>query len=187
MIRHSYRLWFSLACIWLLTEYSFAADKITKQANPDILRAAFIINFARFTTWPDEVNLLPGEHIHFCFFNAHQIHHLIDNSKNKIVNGHHILSQSISIHSTLSDCHLLYISAATPQRQMVNLIEATRNWPILTVSSQSGFAASGGMIELSQVGNNFQFDINLQSAKKSRLVLSSQLLKSAQSIHEGMP
>ncbi len=186
MIHRPFNLLFLVVCIWFPPAHGDITNRSILQADADTLRAAFIINFARFTTWPVGANLSPEAEIHFCFFKAANILHIIDTSKTATIKGNVIAAKSIANRSNLADCHLIYIGEAAPY-EITKILQATNKLPILSVSNLPGFATSGGMIELYQTDNTLKFSINMQSAEQSKLVFSSQLLKAAESVLEGTP
>jgi len=53
----------------------------------------------------------------------------------------------------------------------------------LTVSSLPDFAQRGGMIQFQVVNNRVRFIVNLDAANKEKIILSSELLKVAMSVH----
>jgi hypothetical protein len=58
-------------------------------------------------------------------------------------------------------------------------LAAVAKLPILTVSDIPGFMESGGTIQFVLQENRVRFEVNLNPARKSGIVLSSQLLKVA--------
>jgi hypothetical protein len=80
------------------------------------------------------------------------------------------------------DFQLLYISDSERQRLQLILKEVSQ-FPVLTVSDMHGFAEAGGMIGLIPVQNRLSFEVNIAAIRKSRLSVSSQLLKLAKVIY----
>jgi hypothetical protein len=78
----------------------------------------------------------------------------------------------------VDQCHLIYIDKS--KREILNrLFIKVKDKPILTVSDISGFYDEGGMIEIKVKDNRLRFLINLVPVNKSKIVLSSQMLKLA--------
>jgi YfiR/HmsC-like len=80
-------------------------------------------------------------------------------------------------------CHLLYIGAAAPKR-WEELETAVHGAPVLTVSSVDRFAESGGIAQLIEDRERMRFAINVDSATRARLKLSSKLLSLAQIVKD---
>ena len=171
MIHRPFNLLFLVVCIWF------------PPAHGDITNRSILTNGEKYFI---PTNLSPEAEIHFCFFKAANILHIIDTSKTATIKGNVIAAKSIANRSNLADCHLIYIGEAAPY-EITKILQATNKLPILSVSNLPGFATSGGMIELYQTDNTLKFSINMQSAEQSKLVFSSQLLKAAESVLEGTP
>jgi hypothetical protein len=66
---------------------------------------------------------------------------------------------------------------------MGRLLSAVDAGAVLTISDAQGFVDQGGVIELVESGDRFEFDINLGAAQRAGLRLSSQLLKLGRRVH----
>lgn len=64
------------------------------------------------------------------------------------------------------------------------MLKAVRDQPVLTVGDSSGFAEAGGMIGFLLQDNRVRFDVNLPSAQRSKLRVSSNLLRVARRVLE---
>src|SRR5207302_9764285 len=65
---------------------------------------------------------------------------------------------------------------------VINLIE----WlPILTIGEPPGFAARGGIINLTLEDNKVRFEVNIGAAKQANLNISSRLLALAKIVPQG--
>ncbi|MEW5011929.1 MAG: YfiR family protein, partial [Cycloclasticus sp.] len=90
--------------------------------------------------------------------------------------------KTISSLSKLKSCQILYID----QQQKVDVVEilaAIADASVLTVSDIDGFAEQGGGVEFSAKAGRIKLLINILSIKKSRLNISSKLLRIAELIN----
>jgi hypothetical protein len=75
-------------------------------------------------------------------------------------------------------CRILFISSSE-QNQLKEILAALDNTSVLTVSDMPQFARRGGMIQFVVEANKVRVEVNLTSAERAGLTLSSQLLKVA--------
>jgi hypothetical protein len=84
---------------------------------------------------------------------------------------------------TIESCHLLFISQSE-EKLMGDLVTFIDAMQILTVSDISDFARKGGVIEFVMEGNKIRFEVNIASADRKKLKISSQLLQLAREVHK---
>lgn len=143
--------------------------------NMDIrLKVALSYNFAKFTQWPDS---LATNELTFCYFDK-SFTEAFSQLKGKRVAKKQIKTHQLDNSDELNTCQVLYLST-NDQPVLVNTLLAVKNLPVLTVSDQPGFIASGGMIEFTAVNNKMRFKINNVGIKQGGLSLSSKVLKMA--------
>jgi hypothetical protein len=159
---------------WLLCTSAGIAQDVTESS----LKTAFIHNFARFTEWPPDV-LPPAAPLIACVLGDAAFGEALRNYvKGHAVDGHAIVVSSIAAGGTLRSCHLLYISGIT-LKQAAQVAAGLKGAPVLTLSDMDEFARVGGMAQLYVEDGRMRFSVNLDTAKRSRLQLSSKLLSLA--------
>ena len=165
-----------------------AAAPVTAWAGPDAvgisaLKAAFLVNFAKFAAWPSDA-LAPGQRLTLCVIGddavAEALHLTI---RGRAVEGHEMTVHVAKHGGPLRSCHLLYVSGLD-DKQAVELLESVRPAPVFTVSDHEHFAVSGGVAQLIVEKDRMHFAINLKSAARSRLILSSKLLSLARIVKD---
>jgi len=197
----------NLAALGLTLTSSMEAKSIEYQ-----LKAAFLYNFIKFVDWPEPSSAAGAEEakkkdpIVLCvlgedFFGRH-----LDDLTKKTVRDRQIrvvrlegfeqykksrsratLEQYFQEQrKALEGCHLLFISQSE-EKPMNELAAFTDKMQILTVSDISGFAGKGGVIEFVMEENKIRFDINVVSAERKGLKISSQLLQLARKIYKKTP
>ena len=137
------------------------------------LKAAFIYNFARFTTWPDAP---AGDSFVICVLNDNAV----ADALRRAVAGKALTDRPISVTvvapaAPKRTCRVLYM-AGMPVAEVATVVADLRESPVLTISSIDGFASAGGMTQFFFEHGQLRFRIHLESAKRAGLQISSRLL-----------
>lgn len=168
----------AVCVFWLLAmqaPFSHAQEQ-TEDAN--LLKAAFIYNFAKFTRWPDEVWAGEESPLNLCLAGSDSLTDAVEMLEGKPVKEHRVSIKQISELQDLSPCHMLYI-ASSEGPHLDEILGSAQGKSILTISELSDFASAGGMIELIQQEGHTRFIINKQVANQHGLRFSSRLLSLA--------
>lgn len=84
----------------------------------------------------------------------------------------------------LRNCHVLFVSSSE-KKYIEKIIKLVSDSNVLTVSDTDGFVETGGIINFVTEKKKVRFSINLDAAKRSKLVIPTAILKIAQKvIHE---
>ena len=79
---------------------------------------------------------------------------------------------------TLNSCHIVFVPA-TEKNQATRIVTALKDSSTLTVGESDGFAALGGIINLTVENNKLHFEVNRLAADRAGLTISSKLLSLA--------
>ena len=160
-----------------------SAEEDTETAS--LLKAVFIYNFAKFTTWPESSWTGSEAPMTLCTLGSDEVVAALGNLSDRRVKGHVVIVRTMGSSATDTDggCHLLYI-ARSEEGRYVGLLKAYRGRALLTVSELPEFARTGGMVQLHHEDGRIRFTINLQAARKAGLEISSRLLSLANLIDE---
>ena len=165
------RLAVALAGAIALLAAAAGSSRAADAATPSALKAAFLFNFVKFADW----NGVQPETLVLCVANDDQIGAaLADSVRGQAITGHGLEVRRLNSDNSLSGCHLLYVPAADARQMLAKIIKSSE--PMLTVSDAPGFAQSGGMIELFQESGRMRFAINVDTAQRTGVRLSSRLL-----------
>jgi len=157
----------------------FISAKISAgPAQEYTVKAALLLNFARFTEWPPEAFSNAQDPILLCFTGNDTVKNSFAHIKGRPVGERKLGLRQLGRGKKLSGCHMLFISGSN-RRQLRQIFSKTRNKPVLTVGEMSGFAASGGNINLVKKGGRVQIIVNIRTASHAGLTISSRLLKLA--------
>ncbi len=156
------------------------------------VRAALILNFAKFVEWPGDAFDSPDDPLVIGVWNEPEFAEVLERTvRNQSVDNRRVIVRRLesssdeplpSLHS-LRHCHVLSM-AKSPRERQAELLKRIRESSILTVAEVDGFARRGGMIELDLVDARYTFRINPKAAERAGLKLSSRLLALATIIEE---
>ena len=140
------------------------------------VKAAFLINFARYVEWPDSSFESADSPLVIGIVGRDPLGVSLDAAaKGKTISGHPIAIHRLHWGDNLKTCQIIFI-ASTEREKMNALISGTRGAPILLVGEHAGFARKGGMIGFYMEQDRVRFEINVEMIKKEKLTASSRLL-----------
>ncbi|MBW8782531.1 MAG: YfiR family protein [Verrucomicrobia bacterium] len=154
--------------------------------SADAVKAAYIINFIRFTEWPSSSG---GASFVIGIAGNHELEdQLWKVADGKLVQGRTIRVRRLTTIGDVSDCQVIYVQAAPPRSEAVVVtteewLAAVRGKAVLTVASEPGFLNKGGIINFYAEGNNLRFEIAPRTAESVGLRLSSRLLALARIVN----
>ncbi|HSY52778.1 MAG TPA: YfiR family protein [Thermoanaerobaculia bacterium] len=148
------------------------------------VKAAYLLNFARFVEWPADV-LPASSPITIVIIGDDPFGGTLEEVlRGKSANGHPIQLQHLRWNDGLTQHHIVFISASEESHLREILLHLGHD-SVLTVSDIDRFSLRGGVVEFRMVGNRVRFDINRTPAIAARLTISSKLLSVARAVHEG--
>ena len=142
------------------------------------LKAAFLYNFARFAVWP--VDVVPsGGPLKFCILGDWFVARSLEKAvQGKTIDGHSLIVSRLTDDVALRSCQILY-AGRVDQARALELLGAVEGAPVLTVSDLDTFAQIGGTATFYIDDNRMRFAVNMDSARRSKVQLSAQLLRLA--------
>ena len=147
------------------------------------IRAAMLLNIARFVDWP--AWKLDAAHPQFvvCLLGTDPIGPYADRFlQHQVIANHPVAVKHLGGAEDLAACHLLYVTAGNGRllnRSRADLAKAA----VLTVSEDSNTTSPDQIIGLPTVDEHVQIDVNLGGAQRSGLAISSRLLRLATVTH----
>lgn len=144
------------------------------------VRAAFLYNFTKFISWPESAFSGDPTSLVLCVTPEGQFSQLLTQSLNGKASGkRRIQTKVISDAEELATCQVLYIGEGSQARPW---LDASRRYPVLTVSRSEQFTDQGGIIQFVLEEGKIRFDINRAPADDIGLNISSKLLKIARTV-----
>lgn len=144
------------------------------------LKAAYLLNFARFIYWPEEI-IVSADNFNICVIGGNPFGDSLDRLSNKKIKNKKIKVIYPEVYREEDQCHIVYISKIKNihHKEIINQIGSN---VVLTVSDIDGFASDGGMIGFVRIKNKIKFEINVDKSIKSNIKYRSQLLEVAEQL-----
>jgi hypothetical protein len=149
------------------------------------VKAAFLYNFARFVEWPRDAPGGDGAFLVTVLGRDPFGSVLDDTLRGKTIDGKRVVVRRALGFEDVGRSHILFISDSEKDRlpEILKRIDAA---PVLTVGEMSQFAERGGVIRFKLDQERIRLEINVAAAERSKLRISSQLLKLARIVGPGI-
>lgn len=143
------------------------------------IKAAFVLNIARFVAWPPE-SATAGKKIRLCFFRDDILAGAKQSLTRNPVAGRAVHTRKIQRLDGADDCDIVLIPGSQVQR-FVSESSVTVERPILTIvdltaADEVGRAYPGVHVNLIRRGNSIGLEINVEAVNRAGLQVSSSLL-----------
>lgn len=148
------------------------------------VKAAYVLNFARFAEWPAESFENDSAPVILGILGRDPFGSLLDRTlANQKIGKRGIEIRRGARLQDLGTCHLLFISETETER-VEQAIAGARVQGVLTISEFENFAALGGAIGFYAEEKRIRFEVNLRACEKNGIKLSSKLLKLARIVKD---
>jgi len=155
---------------------AFSAAWGAEATEPARLKAAFVVNFAKFTRWPETA---AGGEVRICFQSVTDaVGEAMARMSNLRIRSRPVRVQRGVNRLELQRCHVIYVGHSD-EYQCRQILARLAGSQILTVSELPGFTADGGMIELFPEGRKYRFTVNHDAVAASGLEIDARLLRLA--------
>ena len=143
------------------------------------LKAAFLLNFAKFVEWPPASFAEARSPILLGILGNNPFGDALEETiRGKTINNRPLMVKQFRLAAEATNCHILFIGASEKAR-LPETLAALRGTSVLTVGEMDRFTETGGMINFVRQGNKIRFQINEVAAKSVGLKISSKLLSLA--------
>ena len=148
--------------------------------EPD-LKAAIISNMLLFVEWPKR-NASPDDQLTICYQGSSPVVEALLRLDGKDIKGKSLKVLQINSGS-VGECRALYISPGnTPA--LDSTLALIGNAPVFVAVDSAEYFQHGAMLNLELVSGRIVFDIDLRSAQKAGLQVSSKALRLARRVVE---
>ncbi len=148
------------------------------------VKAAFVLNIARFVYWPEEVFKEHPREILLCLYRDNPLGNALESIRNKKVAGRDLAIRNVDRLGATGGCNILLVPAEQLQHFRHDPDRMPKQ-PLLTITD--GTAAStdthGIQVILVRRETRIGFDIDQARVRQSGLRLSSELLKLGRIVH----
>ena len=169
--------------------FAFAAARLppAAAAGPSEyeVKAAFLYNFARFVEWPLDASGVDGTFVVTVLGRDPFGSALDDTLRGKKIDDKRVVVRRVSRSEDVGRSHIVFISDSEKDR-LPAILKSLDAAPVLTVGDMNQFAERGGVIRFKVDQDRIRLEINVAAAQRSRLRISSQLLKLARIVEPGM-
>jgi hypothetical protein len=168
-----------MAVIWVNLGSDLRAWAGVGSAKEHQIKTAIVYNSAKFVEWPPHVFPHPSAPIILGVLQGDNLTEALESLSGKFVQGHRLVIKKIGRIDDLKRCQVFFASAEH-QKRLAPILSGLANLPVLTITDGAdNFARLGGIINLTKEEGKIRFQINLTSARRAGLKISSQLLKLA--------
>jgi len=175
-----------LAIVWALFSASGLHAQRSKPAEYEV-KAAYLYNFGKFVEWPAKIKAANAGAFTICVLGQDPFGVTLDATiAGETIDRKSVVAKRISKPQDAADCRILFISSSE-ESQLKQILATLDKTSVLTVSDMLQFTRRGGMIQFILEENRVRFEVNLTTAERAGLTLSSQLLKLAISVRRSSP
>lgn len=183
-------LWVAIAAPPRTTRASEGGSYANRSERADEYRvkAAFLYNFVRYTTWPagsfeNQRSPIVVAVLGKSPFGKHLRNALAD----KKIGGRGIVLRGAREVEGALDAHVVFVGDAS-DAQRAELLRLSKGRPLVVIGELPGFAAEGAQFNFYLAGGKVRFEVNLEAVRGSKLEVSSQVLKLARIVRsKGAP
>jgi len=170
--------WALLSASLLVT----VASAVEDEQRVEQVKAAFIVNIARFVTWPEDEGLLqPGRHL-LCLYRGTFFDDAMNPLQDAKLSGQRLQVIEIQRMDQSDACTILFLS----NDELASFQgELPMDWqrPLLTILDRTdkvetdGLSRRGVMVSMVRDGTRIALEVDLAQTRKAGLAMSSHLLK----------
>ncbi len=178
---------FALLCLLWCDAIAVAGDEVHRIKN---VKAAYVLNIARFVTWPPGVFEKKDSPCLLCLYRSNPLGRAIETIRGKQISARHLRVDTIDRLEESSNCSILFI----PHMELSHFtaeVSGEIQRPLLTITDLTtedvvtGISRRGVMVSMIREGARIALEVDLQQARNARLRISSQLLKLARIVRNG--
>ncbi|HEX6885571.1 MAG TPA: YfiR family protein [Planctomycetota bacterium] len=160
-----------------------AADPVSREVGSEHreyqIKAAFLLNFIRYTTWPPEAFANPKAPIEVTVVGRDPFGPILEETfAGETIEGRRIVVRRERGLPEALTGHVVF-SADLEHVGRAELLRACRRRPMLLVGESPDFAAEGACVNFYLADKKTRFEINTDSLAEAKLVISPAVLKLA--------
>lgn len=158
----------------------FEGSAATRRRSEPELKAAYLYNFALFSTWPDHafrsadapfvIAILGDDPV------TEEIRKIAEVEKAR---KRRIMVLHVEPGGMVPECHMLYVSASEKDR-LEAILQTVQKRPTLTVSDINPFCRLGGCVRFKRTDHKIRLIVNPTAAAEAGLRISPDLLAIAE-------
>lgn len=147
------------------------------------VKAAFLVNFAKFVEWPEEAFPEPDSPFKIGILGENPFGDTLAKlARDQELHGRAVEVEQSDQAGDLAGCHIVFTGAAGDAGEPPDLAPLQAA-PVLIVGDRKGFAEQGGVVNFVVVKTKVKFEVNLDQANRHNLKMSSRLLNLAVKVY----
>jgi hypothetical protein len=163
-----------------LTAFAGRVNAAEPAADEYRVKAAFLLNFAKFIEWPAEAFKSPGDPLAICVLGQNPFGSALEDLiRDKTVANRPFVVREVSNAQQAGKCQMVFISSSERKR-LHSFLEDLKGRSILTVGEADDFTANGGVINFKLKDSRVRIEIDPAAAERAKLHISSKLLSLAE-------
>ena len=156
----------------------------TKDPTEYEIKAAFLLNFAKFVEWPAEAFPSDVAPISLCVVHYDPFGSALDDTiRGKLINNRQLLARRINELPELKACQMVFVSDREEKR-LPEILTSVKGSNALIVGESEDFAERGGSVQFYLENSRLRFAVNVDAVQRARLTVSSKLLTLAKIVHD---
>ena len=143
------------------------------------VEAAFLFNFAKFVTWPDDTFRRSEDSLIIGVLGEDPVGVILEETvRDKTIMGKKLAVKRFMRVQDAVKSHILFLSSSE-ESHLPQILKGLERATVLTVSDMEQFAERGGMIAFTVEDQKVRFNVNVDAVERAGLKMGSQLLKLA--------
>lgn len=143
------------------------------------IKAGFLINFAAFTEWPENVR----NTLNLCVYGPDPFGKDLDKFQSKNIGGRSLAVKRVSSVDDLDNCQIVFITRPAIDN-LQRVLDTLNGKPVLTIADTLGAMRQGVVLNMGTNLSKVTFEANLAVARGNGLNLSSKLLSLASEVKQ---
>jgi len=173
-----------LLALWVVCSSGVVAGAESPAPTMHQVQAAFLFNFAKFVTWPDDAFDRSGSSLIIGVLGEDPFGAVLEETvRDKAIMGKKLaVKRFVRIQDAVKS-HILFLSSSE-ESQLLPMLKVLEKTNVLTVSDIEEFAERGGMVAFTVEEQKVRFNVNVGAVERAGLKMSAQLLKLARIVSD---
>jgi hypothetical protein len=142
------------------------------------VKAAFVLNFAKFTQWPEDSFASPDS-FSLCVIGDNSVKRGFQTIDGKKAGNRSLHVNFLAEIDDLDRCNMLFVGGDVDRVSLLRIFASVKGEHVLTIGEMKNFASDGGVINFISKNKKLRFEINRETADQQKIKISSRLLNLA--------
>jgi hypothetical protein len=162
----------------------FLATAAGQTAEEYQVKAAFLLNFAKFVDWPPRTFKSATDPITICVVGKNPFGRTLDQAAvGQAIQGKPFSVRQLADLQQITACHIVFV-ASSERKRLAAIFHELKTSSALTVGETENFTAEGGIINFRIEDGNVRLQINPEAAAQQQIHISSKLLNLAEIVRK---